>query len=277
MIIGLAGKKQSGKSTLANFLHGHQLMLHDVIDKFSITKKGELVVDCTMRDSNGKLVQDSGVLDLNQKNDYFFEYASQNIWPIIKLYSFADALKELCISLLGLLPEQVYGTDEQKNSIVPHLLWENMPGVYTNKKMFDLSIESNPELSNVLIYHKPGPMTGREVMQYVGTDIFRRIYGRVWINALLNMVEAEGSGIAIVSDVRFGNEADAILGKNGYVIGLTRSIYDDSHLSENDLKDYGRFSGIIDNQKMEIAESCEAFLDLLVSLKVTRRILHKAK
>ena len=33
-IIGIAGLKQSGKSTVTNFLHGHVMKKNEVIDEF---------------------------------------------------------------------------------------------------------------------------------------------------------------------------------------------------------------------------------------------------
>lgn len=273
MIIALCGKKGSGKSTLSNFMHGHQMLVHDIINKYSLSENGELIVNCTTTDINGKVIQDLGILDLNQKNEMFYDYASNRIWPYIKGYSFADALKEICISLFGIKHEQVYGTDAQKNEIVPHLLWENMVGVYTNKKMYDLSIESNPELETIISYHPAGAMTAREFMQFFGTNICRKIYSQVWIQATLNLIKEENSPISIITDCRFKNEADAVKAAGGKLVYLTRSPYQDSHISENDLDGYQGFDATINNNKLSIGESCDDFLQLLCDWKLTRRII----
>ena len=53
-IVALSGKKQSGKTTLSNYLHGHEMKRHDVIEKFFISPEGQLVVNCTFHDENGK-------------------------------------------------------------------------------------------------------------------------------------------------------------------------------------------------------------------------------
>lgn len=278
MIIALCGKKGSGKSTLSNFMHGHQMLVHDIINKYSLSENGELIVNCTTTDINGKVIQDLGILDLNQKNEMFYDYASNRIWPYIKGYSFADALKEICISLFGIKHEQVYGTDAQKNEIVPHLLWENMPGVVVpnqiNWVMHSMDEPENEVLDALgLILHEPGPMTAREFMQFFGTNVCRKIYSQVWIQATLNLIKEENSPISIITDCRFKNEADAVKAAGGKLVYLTRSPYQDSHISENDLDGYQGFDAVINNTKLSIGESCDEFLQLLCDWKLTRRII----
>lgn len=249
IIIGFAGKKQSGKNTMSNFMHGHEMMLSDVIEKFQITPKGELLVNCHVTDENGKLKQDMGIFDLSRKDGPFFDFASERIWPIIKNYSFADALKEVCTGLLKLTHEQCYGTDEQKNSIT-EINWEDTPGDHGKK----------------------GKMTAREVMQYVGTDIFRKMNKNVWIDATINQILSESSEIAVISDCRFENEADAIKAAGGFVVYLTRSITQgDSHSSENGFSENYQFDFVIDNQNMTIDEANEVLLNWLVENGITKK------
>ena len=53
-----------------------------------------------------------------------------NIKPMlqgsVKQYNFADGLKNFLIDVMGLRYEQVWGTEEQKNSKTTYL-WENLP------------------------------------------------------------------------------------------------------------------------------------------------------
>ena len=78
------------------------------------------------------------------------------------LYGFADPLKKtICIDLLGLSENQCYGTDEDKNSLT-NIKWKSMPDYnisWTYSKDYDPS----------------GFMTARQVMEFVGTRIFREI------------------------------------------------------------------------------------------------------
>lgn len=254
-IIALCGKKQSGKTTLSNFLHGHEMKRHDIIEKFFMSPEGQLVVNCTFHDENGKEFQEMGVLDLQQKNDEFYQYASRRIWPLIRGYNFADSLKELCVMLFDIPPECVYGTDEEKNQNQQHLLWENMPGVTD----------------------KTGPMTSREFMQFFGTDVMRKIYEPIWIQNCLRRIEEDKSEIAIISDCRFLNEIKAIQERGGKVIRLLRSPYESSHQSEIDADNYDKFDGVVDNRELSIDESCAKFLSVLIDLGVTQKIREMGK
>jgi hypothetical protein len=105
---------------------------------------------------------------------------------------------------------------------------------------------------------KSGPMTGRDIMKYFGTDICRKIYKGCWVESTINKIKNENSELAIITDVRFPDEVDAILDSGGKVIRLTRNPLEDDHESENllnpDVYDYSRFSAVIDNSKMSIPE-----------------------
>ena len=94
---------------------------------------------------------------------------------------------------------------------------------------------------------KEGPMTAREFMQFLGTDIMRKIYGSVWVNSTIKKITREQSELAIIADVRFPNEAKAIENAGGVVVRLTRKVSDDNHDSEVALDEYP-FKHFIDNK-----------------------------
>lgn len=248
-IIALCGKKQSGKTTLSNYIHGHEMKRHDVIEKFFISDNGQLVVNCTFHDESGKEFEEMGVLDLQQKTDEFYQYASRRIWPLVRAYNFADSLKEICVMLFNIPPESVYGTDEQKNQIQNHLLWENMPG------------------SN-----RTGPMSSRDFMQFFGTDIMRKIYEPIWLENCFRRIEEDEPEIAVIGDCRFVNEITAVQNKGGKVIRLTRSLYNSTHQSEIDADNYDKFDAVIDNHDLSIKESCDKFISVLVDMEVTKNL-----
>ena len=248
-IIALCGKKQSGKTTLSNYLHGYEMKRHDIIEKFLVSPEGNLVVNCTFHDENGKEFEEMGVLDLQQTSDEFFQYASRRIWPLIRAYNFADALKEMCVMLFNVPVECVYGTDEQKNQPQEHLLWENMPGI-----------------------SKEGPMTAREFMQFLGTDIMRKMYEPIWLENCFRRIEEDKPEVAIIGDCRFMNEIHAVQERGGKVIRLKRSLYECNHQSEIDADNYTEFDGVIDNSNLDINQSCQAFIDELIKLGITKKI-----
>jgi hypothetical protein len=133
--------------------------------------------------------------------------------------AFADPLKDICVDVLGLRRDQVHGTEADKNTLTEyraHQLPEG--GEYGD-------IES-PLLR----------LTVRQVMQRVGTEVFRRIDPLVWAKALLRRASRLlPDDIAVVHDVRFPDEAKAINDAGGKVIWLNRGIKGDGHASETSL------------------------------------------
>jgi hypothetical protein len=272
IIVALSGKKQSGKTSLSNYLHGHEMQRHDVVKKFFLSPEGNLVVNCTFQDEKGNDFEEMGVLDLQQHNDDFYRYAAKNIWPLIRAYNFADALKEMCVMLFNVPVECVYGTDEQKNQLQEHLLWENMPGVMTQE--FQIGCVDWQSYSSYFATEEPrqGPMTAREFMQYLGTDIMRKMYEPIWLENCFRRIEEDKPEIAIIGDCRFMNEIHAVQARGGKVIRLKRSLYECNHQSEIDADNYEGFDDVIENDSMNLQESCDLFVESLIKLGVTKKL-----
>ena len=221
-IVGISGKKQSGKNTTANILHGIVLKEKGLIKDYNIDANGKLMINTTSSDG----AEGWGEFDITRKDAQFLEYAEHNMWPYVKLYSFADTLKWICNKLFDIPEECLWGSEEHKNKKVPYN-WEKMPGHITAKTGY-------------------GPMTAREFMQYFGTDIMRDIHPNIWLNDTVTRMKKEQPELAIIADVRFTNEADAIKNAGGTVVRLTRRVNKDGHSSENDLDEY-EFSETFDN------------------------------
>lgn len=270
-ILGISGRKQAGKNTCANFVVGMELLsLGIVAGGFAIDEKGQLIItDIFGREDY------AGHLDLARNNPEFLNFMDKEIHPYVKVYSFADILKqEVCIKVLGLTYEQCYGTDADKNTLT-HLKWEDMPGVTTDFRFASPVEEVKGRLGEYykkfdgIVYHEPGPMTAREVLQFVGTEVFRKMYKDVWVDATLRRIREEGSLYAIICDVRFPNEVMGVKEAGGKVLRLTRDIYagQDVHESETALDkdkfDWDNFDAINDNQNMSINEQNAATLDIL--------------
>ena len=262
-LIALCGKKQSGKTTLSNFLHGHEMKLHDVIKDFSINEFGNLVVNYVEFDDSGKEKEGTAVFDLWQQSEDFTNYARKFIWPLIRGYNFADPLKGICMGLFGLSYSQCYGTDSYKNSPTEYK-WEKMPGESRFKSGY-------------------GTMSAREFLQYFGTEIMRKINPNIWIDNCLDRIKEDNSPISIISDCRFINEIEAVKKAGGKVIKLTRDVPDTkhkssldkeiaTHASENDFDNYKDFDVVLDNKNMSIEESCNMFLKTRVDMGVTKHM-----
>jgi hypothetical protein len=242
-IIGLSGAKQSGKTTSTNFLYGYQLRVNDIVEKFLMDQEtGELLVNTVIINEKGEEEKGLGFLDIERRDPDFIEYASQVIWPYVRSFSFADPLKIIGIQLFGLTEKQCYGTDEDKNTPI-NIKWEDVPTGGAS--------------------YSEGFMTAREFLQYFGTDICRNIKSNIWVDSCVNRIEQSGTELALVPDIRFPNEVEAIQKAGGKVIRLTRKPHEDEHDSENALNDYDGFDHVLDNQDLNIDETNRALLEIL--------------
>lgn len=212
-IIGISGRKQSGKNTVANYINGCILSNLNMVKNFHVGEDGLLQIETI----NQQTSQSGwGIFDVARKDETFTSYAEENLWPFVKLYHFADPLKKMCVELFGLTPQQVYGTDEDKNSETDY------------------------------------DMTSREFLQYFGTDVMRKIKDDVWVQYTINTIKQEGPLIAIIPDVRFPNEVSQIKKAGGTVIRLTRDVFNDDHSCEKaldkDVFDWSEFDYVIENE-----------------------------
>lgn len=269
--IAFSGRKQSGKNTAANFVLGHTMNSIGVVrGTFSITKNGELWVSDLFGDT-----KHAGVFDYFRDNEAVRKFKVDHLDKYIKIYSFAEPLKQdVGINILGLRREQVFGTDEQKNTST-YIRWDDCPGVIT--KPLDERFEHEEVVGRLgkyyekvdgLIYHESGFMTAREVLQYIGTEVFRRLVPDCWAEATIRKIQKEAPVIALICDCRFPNECDAVHKlENGIIVRFTRnSTSTDVHISETALDNYKDFDVIIDNEKYSIEEQNQAIYSLMVSV-----------
>ena len=219
-ILGISGTKQAGKNTVANYINGQLLKEIGMVNDYRINDHGQLEIETL--NSSGK--QAWGVFDVTRKDHSFVEYAERELWPYVKIYHFADCLKKMCIDLFDLAPQQVYGTDEDKNTDTPY------------------------------------GMTSREFLQYLGTDVMRKIKDTIWVDYTIKSIIKEQSQIAIIPDVRFPNEVKAIHDAGGIVVRLTRNPYNSKHNCETALNsdnyDWSNFDYIINNDESSLASLC---------------------
>jgi hypothetical protein len=170
--------------------------------------------------------------------EYVQEIFTNSVQKNSAIYNFADPLKQLCIDILGFTYDQCYGSDNSKNEYV-NCLW--------------------PDSGK--------PMKAREVMQYVGTNIFRKMQHNVWADATMRKIQDENLPLALIADCRFPNEVEAIKNAGGLVIKLNRNLYKSSHESEialdEDQYDQSNFDFVIDNQNMNIEDKNKLIYDYL--------------
>ena len=244
-IIGFAGKKQSGKNTACNFVLAVKLAQVGICKTSRLTDDGHIEVTDILGDKPSNM----DWIPFKEPHVDVTSLFENELKEYIQLYALANSLKEMAVNILGLKPEQVFGTDKQKNTLTS-ISWEDMPGEEAKK-------------------HAPGKMTSREVLQYVGTDFFRKFYPNVWLDSCLRKIEEESPEIALISDVRFENEIRGIQKKNGFVVGLKRDPYKkgDKHASEIEIeKCFGLCNAVIDNAKLTIPEQNEHIYNALTGV-----------
>lgn len=259
LIIGFAGKKQSGKGTACQFLTDNAAALFPIIRR-DFTRTA----------------------------------------PKVRTFSMAGPLKRLCIDVLGLAPEQVYGTNDQKNSPTRYL-WQSLPHYRQvvidalekkvipemaranggNYSLLDWQINAvvergaatwlapESQLDKLIDQHVPwGHMTGREVIQQVGTGMFRAMHSGVWAEAGLREILASDVDVALIDDIRFPDEFHEVKKHGGAVYRTTRVLDpNDRHPSETsldaDVFDWKQFDGVLDTANMEQTRACYELTKML--------------
>ena len=233
-IIGFAGSKQSGKNTACNFILAIKIAELGISKSTRLTDAGEIEVTDIFDDS----ISDQEWMPFKDPYVNVAHLFDNELGNFIRIYSFAEKLKRLCIEILGLKEELVFGNDKQKNTKTD-IQWKTVYG------------SNNTD--------NTGYMTVREVLQVVGTDMFRGLDHNVWVNSCLRQIERESPEIALISDVRFENEVTAIQkNNNGFVIGLTRNPDKkniDNHISEQEpQKCLKSCDVVIDNDNLSIPQ-----------------------
>lgn len=125
-----------------------------------------------------------------------------------EVVSFADKLKDITCILSGCTRKDLEDYEfKEKRCVPPYLV---------------------PYCGNA---EKP---TFRAFLQHFGSEVMRGVNDSIWIDStLLNCDEN-----AIISDVRFPNEADAIRKRGGIIIKVERDTHSkDSHSSETSIDD----------------------------------------
>jgi cytidylate kinase len=179
----------------------------------------------------------SGKTTLSNTIKEYYLYLNKDLK--IKIYNFADPLKQdICMNILGLTYDQCYGDDIDKNTLTD-ISWSDQL------------------------------LTARQVMEIVGTDIFRKLKNNVWVDATLYKIQQENYDISIIGDCRFPNEVQSIRNAGGLVVRLTRDPFNSNSLSEKtldkDVFDWNNFDIVLDNANMTLQEQD---IEIIKQLKI---------
>ena len=164
------------------------------------------------------------------RNYTCYKWLHRFIRPKYKKLAFADPLKKMLSVLLN-EPYESFNNRAFKECYMVDL--ENLTIHYGIECMSDSKFNRmvktlDPELSKSVL-------TIRQLMQYFGTEISQRFFGRrVWINSTLKHC----TGPTIISDLRFKEEYNAIKERNGITIFIYRPGYEfGQHASEKEMEE----------------------------------------
>ena len=283
LCVVLSGRKQSGKTSSCNYIRAKYLnkkwasslsQERTGIDEeywtmdnrhHFINSVGELRVKIKDKEYTEEEAYPSNATQWVDGDPVFYPPVLCGVMKSIKTYSFADPLKKFLIDVFGVPHESCYGTDEQKNVLIPHLLWDRIPDMwrpFTEKRHDPVYVEFSGKVADGWVekVQKAGPMSGREIMQLFGTEVCRRIYGDCWALGTYNSIRNEAYELALVSDSRFPNEITMGNTVNAKTIRLLRAVSKDEHVSETALDAFplDNYTLVLDNKKMNLSEQCKA-------------------
>lgn len=175
-------------------------------------------------------------------------------------YKFADTIKIMTATLLNCSVDDL--EDETFKSTPLPEEWDKWKFVTANlddneystsyfatQKELEDAMAKNVE--DYVILAGKVSITPREIMQLMGTEFGRNmIHPNIWVMATMNRIGKNDN--AIIPDVRFPNEVDAIKKYGGIIIYIERDTgLNDNHPSEKALDDYpkDKFDVYIDNNK----------------------------
>ncbi len=271
MIIGISGKIQSGKDTVGLII---QYLTDDYAKKDTLTFQEWMKEYVNIDDGYNK---------------------SASSWEIKK---FADKVKDIVCLIIGCTREQLENIDF-KNSLLPDE-WirygyadgfiktyigngEMNEAIMNNKQCSKERYEEELKINWQTAYKSH--LTYRELLQLIGTDLFRnQLHEDTWINALFSKYKSEykhnpfydDKGIYdvseddeirnpqmypnwIITDVRFPNEYKAVKDRGGIMIRVNRDEYYNQKLYLKARRKPTRFANLL--EPCDIPHESETALD----------------
>lgn len=109
----------------------------------------------------------------------------------------------------------------------------------------------------------------RKLLQEFGEGIRQTVGKNFWVDSLLS--QYDNSQNWIISDVRYVEEANAILDGDGILIRVNRDTgFDDIHVSEISLDDFENFGYVIDNNDKSLEDlfnECNYIVENIINWK----------
>jgi len=185
----------------------------------------------------------------------------------VHIVHFADALKEACVLIFG-IDRQDMETEEGKKKKTdigwPHPVFDTEgDGPLGHRPPDGITYhDQNGKL------YPPQNMTVREVLQFVGTDLFRnQMDPDIWVKSVFRRKYGERD-IVIIADARFPNEC-AFAKQNGLLVKIEREngLGGDMHISERALDNYTDYDFVVDNNS-DLVVLREKWVEILRGQKI---------
>jgi hypothetical protein len=213
MLLAICGYEDAGKSTITDMLCGadntnsnYACINSDHIDLFINPKeyvtnelecKEEIIYQLMRKfvDSNWEWDWCKEKISVAKGKS---QYTNEKKW---KSVSFADPLKKVCSILLD----------------YPYLILLGL-GKEERKQR---------EILKTACYNICGSLTGRQLLEYMGTDVFRNhLDDNIWIKLMSNKCKnyLNSGHSVVISDLRFSNEKDMLLSMGGKLMLVYRNI-----------------------------------------------------
>ena len=164
----------------------------------------------------------------------------------IHIAHFADVLKKACSIIFG-IPMQDMASEEGKARLT-NVSRPNFSMYVPEHESFRTP---NGDMPARKVWfpdqNTPCYMTVREILQFVGTDLFRtQLDPDIWVRSVFNQ-QYGPNDVVIIADCRFPNEA-AFAKEHGLLIKVERNKEQkDTHISETALDTYQDYDAIVDN------------------------------
>lgn len=240
-IIGIAGSARAGKTTSANYIVGSKMQAMGMIDGFRLNEEGKLFCDGDeINPETGEITKTTREFNCknNVRNPEFEMWATQDLWPHVKIYSLADPLKFWLMDTFGLTYEQCFGADKYTKTDIDWSRVQFLPGAPKKK----------------------GNMTAREAMEVFGSCFIRQVGETTFIDALMRKLMREKPEIAIIDDVRADFEALPLQEAGGKVIRQTRGL--SKNISEQTIDSIDA-DAVLDNANLTIDEANAELISIL--------------
>jgi len=256
-LVAFVGNAQSGKGTSCSYFAGLVWHLSGLVDKFDVDPEGKLRI----YDLKGYTFPKGKRLDvLDWNNDeeinHILDLCSPHPMNLIQKISYGDRLKEVIHLMFGIPRELLWGSDKDKQE-------ETM---YTANNFIDLIGAARFPFKDKKGNDK---MTVREVMQFFGTEVGRRIFANLWVDrtveTIYEIIHQWRPVMIVVDDVRFDTEFESIKKMNGVTIALMRnprSSAGTKHGSEQAHKLFEQCDYVLDNRNLGIVEQCTALFPI---------------